>query len=346
MVSAIQDSSGSFDEELLRRDALLTGVAEAARQLLAIADFDAAVNGALETIATSAGIDRIFIIENHAGTASSAECGTCPYEWTVANVVLSREVPGRFPMVYGEIEGFSEWLDELKAGRCVQKKKKEMSAQGQVIQDIDQALSVLTVPIFVEGEYWGNLGFDDCKTERIWSAAEIAVLETAAASFAGALQRREAGLALERRDVLLESVNRAAQCLLVSDELAQSIPAALQILGEGAGQDRLYILENVYPQGEEGLFWQMPYEWVISDSLSTTATSASVFPIPVAAFPDFVVAALEVGQPVQFLTRELEGIALALNDAVATQSNLAVQVQVAGQYWGVLGFDDCTTERV
>ena len=63
MVSAIQGSSGSFDEELLRRDALLTGVAEAARQLLAIADFDTAVNGWLmEAGLLEFGAEHAFIV--------------------------------------------------------------------------------------------------------------------------------------------------------------------------------------------------------------------------------------------------------------------------------------------
>ncbi|MEO0771500.1 MAG: hypothetical protein AAFY72_19115, partial [Cyanobacteria bacterium J06649_4] len=63
------DRGDTFQEngrqaEQLRQNTLLAGVAEAARRLLAIEDFEAAVNGALEAVATSANIDRIYILEN------------------------------------------------------------------------------------------------------------------------------------------------------------------------------------------------------------------------------------------------------------------------------------------
>ena len=131
---------------------------------------------------------------------------------------------------------------------------------------------MLTVPIFIKGEYWGNFGFDDCTTERVWSEAEIAVLETAAASFAGALQRRDNVLALEAtnqtlqgQDVLLTSANAAAQCLVANEDLAEAIPAALRILGEGTRQDRVYIFENTYADASEEVLWNIPYEWVAPD---------------------------------------------------------------------------------
>ncbi|MEL7495461.1 MAG: hypothetical protein AAGJ95_16070, partial [Cyanobacteria bacterium J06554_11] len=58
------DRSAVAVPEADRAAALLAGVAEATRLLLEVADFDAAVNGALEAIATSAGIDRIYIFQN------------------------------------------------------------------------------------------------------------------------------------------------------------------------------------------------------------------------------------------------------------------------------------------
>jgi len=41
-------------------------------------------------------------------------------------------------------------------------------------------------------QWWGFLGFDDCKEERDWSSEEIHVLKTAAALIAGAVESEEA----------------------------------------------------------------------------------------------------------------------------------------------------------
>ncbi len=327
------------------QDALLSGVAEATRRLLAITDFDAAVNGALEAIATAAGIDRIFIYQHHIDSRTQREFANCPYEWTMPGVIKSCDLPEQYPMFYDEITGYSDWLAELKAGRAVQKLAEEMSSAGQAKQNREQALSVLTVPIFIENDYWGNFGFDDCTTARVWSEAEIAVLETAAASLAGALQRRENLAELERRDALLKSVNAATQCLVANEDLSEVIPKALKILGEGTRQDRVYVFENIDEEGGREILWATPYEWV-SPGIPTSMEIIDKSPLSMSVFPTHINDLLLDSKPVQFLARDLNGAALEVNKICQTKSLVAVPISVSGHWWGILGFDDCTTERV
>ncbi len=52
-------------------------------------------------------------------------------------------------------------------------------------------LSILFLPIMVQGECWGALGFDDCLQERIWQNWEIAYLEIAAKVLANTIQKEE-----------------------------------------------------------------------------------------------------------------------------------------------------------
>ena len=344
--TARPQSNTAQDSSTERATALLTGVAEAARRLLAIDDFDTAVNKALEAIASSASIDRIYIFENHVELATRREFADCPYEWTATGVAAMREIPKQYPFFYEDV-GFENWLSELKQGRTVQKLTRELSALGQAKQEKEgRVLSLLTVPIFVEGEYWGLVGFDDCTTERVWEAAEIAALETAAATFAAALQRRGSVATLRSRDELLDSVNAAAQCLVANENLAEAVPEALRILGEGTGQDRVYVFENAYPRELDELFWALAYEWN-SPKGTPIANIADQFPFPASAFPEELVSLpLERGEATQFLTRELEGVAAEANEDVLTQSSIVVPISVNGAYWGSVGFDDCTTERV
>src|SRR5215204_1240530 len=51
-------------------------------------------------------------------------------------------------------------------------------------------LSILIVPIFVEGKWWGQIGFDDCSEEREWSTAEVGALGAAAGTLGAAIRRR------------------------------------------------------------------------------------------------------------------------------------------------------------
>ena len=43
------------------------------------------------------------------------------------------------------------------------------SPEERAVFDAQGILAVATVPIFVDGMWWGFIGFDDCETERTWS---------------------------------------------------------------------------------------------------------------------------------------------------------------------------------
>src|SRR5262249_6670560 len=60
----------------------------------------------------------------------------------------------------------------------------------------------------VNGARWGSLGFDDCRSERLWDAMEIDLLETATALIAGAIERALADERLRERDNQLVEAQR------------------------------------------------------------------------------------------------------------------------------------------
>jgi len=204
-----------YNEELRRRDALLNGVAEAAQRLISIDDFDTAAKGALSAIAEASGIDRIYIFQNYFDDSTGQDMVVCPYEWTIPGLPRSSDIPGRYPMTY---DGFEGWLEEMKAGRPMQGLARDMPEPAQGLQTADCALSLLAVPIAVNGQYWGIIEFDDCHGERLWNDSEIAVLQTAAACLAGAIQRRD--LRAEREKAVQE---RAAQLAKANEALSSSL---------------------------------------------------------------------------------------------------------------------------
>jgi PAS domain S-box-containing protein len=55
----------------------------------------------------------------------------------------------------------------------------------------EEILSIAVVPTFVEGRWWGFIGFDERVKEREWSAAEIGALGAAAGTLGAAIRRRQ-----------------------------------------------------------------------------------------------------------------------------------------------------------
>lgn len=46
--------------------------------------------------------------------------------------------------------------------------------------ELQQVVSMLSLPIFVQGEWWGTIGFDDCEREIDWETEHIALLQITA----------------------------------------------------------------------------------------------------------------------------------------------------------------------
>ena len=57
--------------------------------------------------------------------------------------------------------------------------------------------ALLDMPVFVDGEWWGTIGFDDMQNAREWSNAEVDALVTAANVLGAAIQRQQADAKLQ-----------------------------------------------------------------------------------------------------------------------------------------------------
>ncbi len=86
---------------------------------------------------------------------------------------------------------FPNVLYEHCHGRSVCALVRELQGTEQELLAMRDIHSILILPIIVQGECWGALGFDDCLQERLWQEAEIAYLETAAKSLASTIQKEQ-----------------------------------------------------------------------------------------------------------------------------------------------------------
>ncbi|GHT46943.1 hypothetical protein FACS189454_08860 [Planctomycetales bacterium] len=66
--------------------------------------------------------------------------------------------------------------------------------------------SILITPIFFNDTIWGFVGFDDCRTEREWTATEIGILRSVGMLVASAARRLDIQAALETEKKLLQQV--------------------------------------------------------------------------------------------------------------------------------------------
>ena len=70
-------------------------------------------------------------------------------------------------------------------------------------------LSILAVPIFAAGEWWGFVGYDQCEDERDWQPAEIEALSLVANTLGAAIGRERAMRTLSETEARYQTPHRA-----------------------------------------------------------------------------------------------------------------------------------------
>ncbi len=100
-----------------------------------------------------------------------------------------------------------EWEDHLKADQNVIRHVAPSEALRALVPGIgNEEFSVLTVPIFLHGIFWGYIGFDDHKPGRVYTDSEQDIIRSAALMIGSAFLRNEMlENLIESREAALES---------------------------------------------------------------------------------------------------------------------------------------------
>lgn len=176
------------EAELLKRDSLLEAVAAAMTHLLTDTNHRSAVVRALATLGKAAVVDRVYICENHPHPDTGLAASSIRFEWCRSDVSSTLDQPTRQNVSYNNA-GLLEWYEILKTGQPIAGTITDFSPKVQPLLKANQVISLLMVPVLLNNEFWGYIGFDDCHNIRSWSKSELSILVAIAASIGGAVQR-------------------------------------------------------------------------------------------------------------------------------------------------------------
>lgn len=173
--------------ELLNRDNLLQGVAQAANCLLTHEDLSIAISQAIAILGKAARVDRVFIAENHPHPITGELAFSLRYEWVQKTVAPCTSDWQNQPY---RLHGLNRWHNQFLQRKSIQGITRNFPQPERAVLTQAGVLSSLMVPIFIEDEFWGFIGLDDCHAERQWPASEESSLRAIAASLGGAIKRQ------------------------------------------------------------------------------------------------------------------------------------------------------------
>ncbi|MEW6491073.1 MAG: GAF domain-containing protein, partial [Cyanobacteriota bacterium] len=219
---------------------LLQGVAQATNQLLATDDLPSAINQALATLGQVTHVDRVYIFEIHPHAETGEPAMSQQFEWARETVTAEIENSQLQNLTFASV-GMSYWYEELSAGHSCQGLVRELSPLERHLLASQGILSILVVPIPVNGKLWGFIGFDDCQSERQWSMDESAVLMTMAATVGSLIAHRQIADALQQSQLQLEKI--AANVPGMIFQFLQRSDGSRSVLYASSGCRELYELE-------------------------------------------------------------------------------------------------------
>ncbi|MCL1804659.1 MAG: ATP-binding protein [Clostridiales bacterium] len=194
--------------EIQRGSNLLSVVNDSANILLQSEsdEFELDLHRCMGMIGKAVSADRVCMWKNHR-TDGKLYCDLV-YDWpggtgslidssVAVNVSYDDNTPG--------------WEEILSKGNCINTSASLLSAAEQEQLKAHGVKSLFVAPVFVRGEFWGYVGFDDYQNEKVLSDNEASTLRSGSLLIANALLRNEMTMNLQTAAAELELALTAAR---------------------------------------------------------------------------------------------------------------------------------------
>lgn len=161
----------------------------------------------LQIMANVLEVSRIYIFEHDHETNTMSNT----FEWVADGIASQKEGLQRVPG-----DEFPWWMDLMKRDKVInysniddipaQKEKELLRSQG--------IKSILIVPLNVGGEYYGFIGFDECRFNRDWPEEDVRMLISTSRVISATIQRQQANA---ERGRLLSAIEQAGEMVVIAD---------------------------------------------------------------------------------------------------------------------------------
>lgn len=201
------------EEETIARLHFEESVAAVSRSLLARATADESLQEALRHLLPPSGASRVYLFEN----IHDPQLGLCmrqTHEICAEGVKPEIDNPVLQRLPYAQ--GLARWQRELSQGRPVQGVVDSFPPEERAILEPQLILSILVLPIWSAGEWYGFIGFDEIRTRRVWTEADVRLLRTAAEMIGAYLARERNDAELRHAKEQAEAASRAKTQLLAN----------------------------------------------------------------------------------------------------------------------------------
>jgi len=308
--------------------------------------FDEVMENGIATIADVAGIDRVLVVRvwakesNRAGEIyrwDRAGGGTTPVDKNLHQLPIN--------------EALKRWVAVMLRDNCVSLRRSEFTEEEAAFLGSRGVVSILIVPVFIEGDLWGVVTFHDHRDEREFDASCSALLRSVARLCVSTIIRDEKTKSLElamgslkRREVMTNALNMASLTFLSENEkkFADMMHKGVSLIADMAGIDRVILYRNHATQGK--MYSSQVYRWTMEDGGSTELVEAYTN-IPFAQllpnWDEYFTKSNSVNGPTKFVADPERSNLLKFG----ILSVVIIAIYINNSFWGFAIFGDTHRER-
>ncbi len=219
MVGTVQDITERKEAEgaLAVRLRYEKGLTDCSRVLLSAAGaagaVDQVLNRCLESLLHASGASRVYLFENFEDPADGP-CMRQRYEACADGVTPEIDNPELQHLPYEPY--FGRWRRELQGGSLISGPVTAFPEGERRVLEPQGILSILVLPVFVQGGWYGFVGFDDTECVRPWRDEDIRLLWMTAEMIGGYLSLRRMQEELTEARDAAEDANRAKSVFLAN----------------------------------------------------------------------------------------------------------------------------------
>ena len=309
-------------------------------------EVDDILSNGLGPIAAAAGLDRIIVFR--ISDRKTMICGE-EYRW---DRVMGGTVPIDNTLKELPITtAIERWASIMSDDSCISLKRGDFRADEAAFLVPRGVMSILIVPVFTEGEFWGVITYHDNTEERDFDKDCIAMLRSTARLCVSTIIRAEktrsvnlAVKALSRREKMSDTLNKVAFIFLSEnkEKVEDTIAAGVRLIADMAEIDRLIICRN--HMVTDNLHASEVYRWDRTAGGSTSVTDVFV-DVPYARLiPDWE-EHLSGGKHINSPSRLLSANAAAALQSFGILTAAVIPVHINNIFWGFTLFGDAKKER-
>lgn len=177
------------EKALTYRDEILKAVGYSAEQFLKTINWEENVDDVLARLGVSTNVSHVFIFKKTLNMEKEVIISQI-HEWC-KDGIPARIGIAEFKNINMTKAGYNRWLDRFTHGQSIYGGISDFPSEEQELLQTQNILSLICIPIPIQNDWWGFIGFDDCEAERKWTEAEVGALQAAARTISTAIERQQ-----------------------------------------------------------------------------------------------------------------------------------------------------------